>query len=157
MVKNPWWFILLSGRTNICLFQCCQYRTSICTHLGSVGKDNKEAASLSTAFVVQGIGAFSSWVYWNNFGKFKRKLLVPDMHGRRNAVRFLTVGEVGKLKTSWHYFKRHNIKVPFGSLSPLLKSLGIQSPKLRMVMEPIYLSEEVIIDPNHHLTRWLDP
>ena len=31
------------------------------------------------------------------------------------------------------------------------------SPKLRMVMEPKYLAEEVIVHPNHHLTRWLDP
>ena len=28
---------------------------------------------------------------------------------------------------------------------------------LRMVMEPEYLAEDVIIHPNHHLTRWLDP
>ena len=28
---------------------------------------------------------------------------------------------------------------------------------LRMVMEPKYLSEEVIVHPNHHLTGWLDP
>ena len=28
---------------------------------------------------------------------------------------------------------------------------------LRMVMEPKYLATEVIIHPNHHLTRWLDP
>ena len=33
------------------------------------------------------------------------------------------------------------------------KSLGIQSPKLRMVMEAKYLAEEVIIHPNHQLTR----
>ena len=26
-----------------------------------------------------------------------------------------------------------------------------------MVMEPKYLAEEVIVDPNHPLTRWLDP
>ena len=28
---------------------------------------------------------------------------------------------------------------------------------LRMVMEAKYLAEKVIIHPNHHLTRWLDP
>ena len=28
---------------------------------------------------------------------------------------------------------------------------------LRMAMEPKYLSEEVIVHPNHHLTGWLDP
>jgi len=28
---------------------------------------------------------------------------------------------------------------------------------LRMVLEPKYLSEEVIKHPNHYLTRWLDP
>ena len=32
-------------------------------------------------------------------------------------------------------------------------TLGIQSPKLRVGMEPKYLSEEVIIHPNHHLKR----
>ena len=36
-------------------------------------------------------------------------------------------------------------------------SLRIQSPKLRVGMEPKYLSEEVIIHPDHHLKRWLDP
>ena len=39
----------------------------------------------------------------------------------------------------------------------LFLTLGIQSPKLRMIMEPKYLSQEVTIHPNHHLTRWLDP
>ena len=36
-------------------------------------------------------------------------------------------------------------------------TLGIQSPKLRMVLEPKYFAEEVIRHPNHPLTRWLDP
>ena len=36
-------------------------------------------------------------------------------------------------------------------------TLGILAHLLRMVMEPKYLSEKVIILPNHHLTRWLDP
>ncbi len=35
-------------------------------------------------------------------------------------------------------------------------TLGIQSPNLRMVMEPQYFAEEVIVHPNHPLTRWLD-
>ena len=35
---------------------------------------------------------------------------------------------------------------------PSLKPLGIQSPNLRMVMEPKYLAEEVIVHPNHPLT-----
>ena len=30
-------------------------------------------------------------------------------------------------------------------------TLGIQPPKLRMVMEPKYYAEEVIGHPNHHL------
>ena len=34
----------------------------------------------------------------------------------------------------------------------LYKFLGIQSPKLRMVIEPKYYSEEVIGHPNHYLT-----
>ena len=41
--------------------------------------------------------------------------------------------------------------------SPKNQTLRIQSPKLRMVMEPEYLPEDMIIHPNHHLTRWLDP
>ena len=36
-------------------------------------------------------------------------------------------------------------------------SLGIQSPNLRMVMEAKHLVEEVIVHPNHPLTRSLDP
>ena len=38
----------------------------------------------------------------------------------------------------------------------LYKFLGIQSPKLRMVIEPKYYSEEVIGHPNHYLTILLD-
>ena len=33
------------------------------------------------------------------------------------------------------------------------ESLGILAHLLRMVMEPKYLAEKVIIYPNHHLTR----
>ncbi len=44
-----------------------------------------------------------------------------------------------------------------GTVIFLLNTLGSQSPNLRMVMEPKYLSEEVIVHPNHPLTRWLDP
>ena len=36
-------------------------------------------------------------------------------------------------------------------------ALGIQSPSENGSMEPKYLSKEVIIHPNHHLRRWLDP
>ena len=45
-----------------------------------------------------------------------------------------------------------------GSKRPqkLVKPLG-SNHLLRMVMEPKYLAEEVIIHPNHHLTMWLDP
>ena len=32
-----------------------------------------------------------------------------------------------------------------------LLALGIQSPKLRLVMEPKYFAEKVIGHPNHHL------
>ena len=36
------------------------------------------------------------------------------------------------------------------------ETLGIQSPKQRMVMEPKYYAEEVIVHPSHFLTIWLD-
>ena len=35
-------------------------------------------------------------------------------------------------------------------------TLGIQSPNLRMVMEPNYYAEEMIGHPNHQLRIWLD-
>ena len=38
----------------------------------------------------------------------------------------------------------------------LFLALGIQSPKLGMVMEPKYHAQEVIGHPNHQLRIWLD-
>ena len=37
-----------------------------------------------------------------------------------------------------------------------IESLGIQSPNLRMVMEPKYYAEEAMIYTNHLLRIWLD-
>ena len=36
-------------------------------------------------------------------------------------------------------------------------ALGILAHLLRMVLEPKYLAEEVIVHSNHPLTSWLDP
>ena len=43
------------------------------------------------------------------------------------------------------------------NVSGIFSSLGIQSPSENGFLEPKHLAEEVIIHPNHHLTRWLDP
>ena len=50
------------------------------------------------------------------------------------------------LDLAWMCFFSYGFYHPWGS-----------NHLLRMVVEPKNLAEEVIIPPNHHLTKWLDP
>ena len=65
-----------------------------------------------------------------------------------------TVTETTQEKHTWESVKP---TVPVIANIFIVPSLGIQSPKLRMVMEPKCYPEEVIGHPNHPLTRCLDP
>ena len=58
---------------------------------------------------------------------------------------------------SQRYLQTLDVQVLSPEIDDIDATLVIQSPSENGFMEPKYLAEEVIVHPNHALTRWLDP